>query len=328
MTSARRQRTFSLLAAAAGLALFVYAIRRAGLQAILDGIGRVGWGLLPIMVLGGVRFAIRAECWRLCVPGQGALTFSHAFVAFLAGDAVGSVTPLGLLASEPTKVLLTRHHLATRESIASLTLENLIYSVSVLAVIAVGVGLLLTTAVVPLGVEEAAVGFILLLALAIAVVLVLLRRQASLTSRTAGLGWLAPLGAVAEEVSAFSRQQPGRLWRVFALDLAYHAVAVLEVYLTLGWLMGDARPTLVTALIFETLNRVVTIAFKFVPFRVGVDEALNGALAPLLTVDPVSGVALAVVRKVRSLFWAGVGLIAIAMHPARGGASAPDRSVI
>ena len=88
------------------------------------------------------------------------------------------------------------------------------------------------------------------------------------------------------------------------------------------------RSTLVTALIFETLNRVVTIAFKFVPFRVGVDEALNGALAPLLTVDPVSGVALAVVRKVRSLFWAGVGLIAIAMHPARGGASAPDRSVI
>mgnify|MGYP003352949658 CR=1 FL=1 len=33
---------------------------------------------------------------------------------------------------------------------------------------------------------------------------------------------------------------------------------------------------------FEALNRVVTVAFKFVPFRVGVDEALSGALAPVL----------------------------------------------
>lgn len=328
MTGAGRRRALSVLAALAGLALFVYAIRRAGLQAILDGIGRVGWGLIPIMVLGGIRFAIRAECWRLCVPGGNTLSFPHAFVAFLAGDAVGSVTPLGLLASEPTKVLLTRHHLATRESVASLTLENLIYSVSVLAVIAVGVGLLLTTAVVPLGIEEAAVGFILLLALVIVGVIVLIRSRSSLALGRDRFAWLAPLGAIAEEVQRFSRRQPGRLGRVFALDVVYHAVAVLEVYVTLGWLMGDARPTLVTALVFETLNRVVTIAFKFVPFRVGVDEALNGALAPLLTVDPVSGVALAVVRKVRSLFWAGVGLVAIAAHPARTAAAASDGPAI
>ena len=57
--------------------------------------------------------------------------FRRALVAFLAGDAVGSVTPLGLVASEPTKVLLTRHHLAGVDAVASLTLENLIYAASV-----------------------------------------------------------------------------------------------------------------------------------------------------------------------------------------------------
>src|SRR3954470_16636306 len=100
-----------------GVALFVYAVRVVGGAEIVDGVQRVGWGLLIILALAGARFMIRAECWRLCVPsaarsgdadGPG-LTFTHALVAFLAGDAVGSVTPLGLLASEPTKVLLTRH---------------------------------------------------------------------------------------------------------------------------------------------------------------------------------------------------------------------------
>jgi hypothetical protein len=56
-----------------------------------------------------------------------------------------------------------------------------------------------------------------------------------------------------------------------------------------------------------------------VPFRVGVDEAASGAFAPLLAVNPITGVSLAVVRKVRNLFWAGVGLAIIAVHPVRAG---------
>src|SRR5262245_27767408 len=127
MPSRRSARVLTVAAALAGFILFFYAIQRAGTADILDGIRRVGWGLLFIFAIGGARFLLRAQCWRLClashrgnVPGEGGLSFGHAFVAFVAGDAVGTVTPLGLLASEPTKVLLTRHQLATRESVASL----------------------------------------------------------------------------------------------------------------------------------------------------------------------------------------------------------------
>ena len=110
---------------------------------------------------------------------------------------------------------------------------------------------------------------------------------------------------------------PGRLWRAFALDLVFHLIAVLEVFLTLQWLLGDRSPTLAQAIVFEALNRVVTVVFKFVPFRIGVDEALSGAMAPLLAVNPAAGVSLAIVRKVRSLFWSAVGLGVIAAHPSK-----------
>jgi hypothetical protein len=309
----------SLATGALGLALFVYAVRLAGVAEIVDGIRRVGWGLALIIGLAGMRFLVRAQCWRLCLPGAAQLTFRHALVAFLAGDAVGSVTPLGLLASEPTKVFLTRHHLATGESVASLTLENLLYSASVIAMIAFGAGLLLVTSPLPAPLRRGLVAGLLVAGAAVCLVPVLLRFRAVGAGLRRLPARLASLGAIAGEVRRFSLAQPGRLVQVFLLDLVYHALAVLEVFVTLEWLMGARSPTLVMAVVFETLNRIITVVFKFVPFRVGVDEAFTGALAPLVAVDPASGVALAVVRKVRSLFWAGVGLVAIVLHPAKNG---------
>jgi hypothetical protein len=43
---------------------------------------------------------------------------------------------------------------------------------------------------------------------------------------------------------------------------------------------------------------------------------VSGALAPVMAVQPVAGVTLAVVRKVRNLVWTAIGLAFIAAHPA------------
>jgi hypothetical protein len=312
--SQRRQHVVAIFAALAGLALFVYAARRVGVAEILDGIHRVGWGLLVVLALAGVRFLVRAECWRWCLPPGTAFSLPRSLMAFLAGDAVGSVTPLGLLASEPTKILLTRHHLATREAVSSLAIENLVYAASVVAM--VGVGLVVVAATVPLpGAWLWAIGAALA-ALCVGS-LVVLRGVRGVWDVRRGTRppWRERLAGVREEVLRFSGGHSSRVWRVFGLDLAFHALAVLEVYLTLRWVFGDHSPTLVQAIAFEALNRAVTVAFKFVPFRVGVDEASAGALAAVLAIDPVAGVTLAVVRKVRNLFWAACGLALLALHP-------------
>ena len=40
-------------------------------------------------------------------------------------------------------------------------------------------------------------------------------------------------------------------------------------------------------------------------------------MAPIIAVNPAAGVSLAIVRKVRSLVWSGVGLAIIAAHPSK-----------
>jgi hypothetical protein len=274
----------------------------------MEGVRRVGWGLLALVALAGLRFAVRAESWRLCMPAGTRLTLGGALRAFLAGDAIGSVTPLGLLASEPMKVFLTRHHLATRDSVASLAVENLAYAGSVAVMVTSGLVVLLATAPVPALWRRVVVGgLIVLVAVVLAVLRVLARRGGGGRGRGSGISKLVP---------TFPAIDRTRLSRAFALELSFHALAVFEVFLTLRWLLGDRSPSLAQAVVFETMNRVVVVAFKFVPFRIGVDEAVSAALAPLLAVDPAAAVALAVVRKIRNLFWAGVGLVLIARHPA------------
>ena len=323
MSHRRRQHVLSIAAALGGLFLFVWAARRAGVSEILDGIQRVGWGLVPLFLLAGLRFAVRAEAWRLCAPRDRRLRPTQAFAAFLAGDAIGNVTPLGWFASEPTKVLLTRHHLATADSISSLAVDNLLYVCSTVTVITVAGIVMLAT--VPLPFEWQELGSVVLAVLVIgAVVAAWVLRGGSGLGGLIPAAWRARLVSLRASVLEFSSGHPLQLWRALAFDFAFHVLAVAEAYLSLKWLLGSASPTLREAFLFEALNRVITIAFKFVPFRVGVDEASSGALAPLLGIDPVVGVSLAVVRKVRSLFWAGVGMAVIAVHHAQA-APATDR---
>jgi uncharacterized membrane protein YbhN (UPF0104 family) len=315
----RRRLIVPIAAALVGGLLFTLAIRNVGWTDVVRGIKDVGWGLLPILALAGLRFVLRAAAWRLCMPPRARLTLGQAFAAFLSGDAVGNVTPLGLLASEPTKVFLIRHRLATLEAASSLAVDFVVYSLSAVTMIVVGVTVLLTSDAVSLslGWREILIGL-----------LVAISGGALIAFRVIGgtwkpergerPPWRARLASLRESVLAFSAGHPTRLWRVFLLDLTFQAVAVMEVFLTLRWLRPEA-PTIAEAVMFSALDRAIIIAFKFVPFRLGVDEAFSGGMAGLLRWDPVTGVALALIKKVRSIFWVGVGLILIAAHPSRGG---------
>jgi hypothetical protein len=59
---------------------------------------------------------------------------------------------------------------------------------------------------------------------------------------------------------------------------------------------------------------LIVVAFKFVPYRLGVDEAGSAMIARALALDPAVGVALALVRRLRILFWNAAGLVLLAIR--------------
>jgi len=244
------------------------------------------------------------------------LPFIDAFSAWIFSDAIGNLTPLGLLASEPAKILMVRSKVSTVTSIASVTIENLFYTASVCVVLLSGTWLFLQRANVPPGLEQISEWILAGVAIAsmIAIWVVrtrpaLLSKLAPIVSRLAGKAD-APqetLRDVEAQIYGVPKWPLGRLAHVGLWEVAFHVGAVAEVWLVLRLLVPDI--TIGEAFLLESAGRFVTVAFKFVPYRLGIDEAGSGAVATALGLPPATGVTLALIRRLRIIVLNAVGLL-------------------
>jgi hypothetical protein len=308
---ARQITTTGALIAIAGAVLFVWLVRKVGPSEIWAGFQKIGLGLVWIVALGGLRFAARAAAWKLCVEPPHQLAFTDAFVAAVCGDAVGNVTPLGPLASEPTKIACVRDRIAIAPALTSLAIENVFYTLSVGAMIGAGAAALLITVDLPIQLREVsqvALGVIALMF--VAALWVLWRRPAVITAllpvARVARSRIEKLRAVEREVLTFVPRRKRAIAPLIVLELSFHALGVIEKHLTLWLILGHAPP-LMSSFIVETVDRLITVAFKFLPFQVGVGEAGTGLVTHLLELGQVTGVTVSIVRKARMGIWSLIG---------------------
>lgn len=320
-----RLAVINVVVAIVGTALLVFTVQRVGGWAgIVDGITSIGWWFAAVVLLGAFRMACRTRAWMVCVKqigrssgGAGSeLPFIDAFSAWIFSDAMGNLTPLGLLASEPAKILMVRSKISTVASIASVTIENVFYTTSVCAVLLSGTWLFLQRANVPPGLEQ--ISELILAAVAIAAVVgvwvvrtrpAVLSKFAPIVAKLAGKAEASAesLRAVEAQIYAVPQWPLGRIAQVGLWEIAFHLGAVAEVWLVLRLLVPDI--TVAEAFLLESAGRFVTVAFKFVPYRLGIDEAGSGAVATALGLPPATGVTLALIRRLRIIVLNAVGLL-------------------
>jgi hypothetical protein len=299
-----------VLTALAGLALLVLVVRGVGVAEIAADVRQVGWGLLAVIAIGGLRFLLRAIAWRLCLDHPETLSVRDAFAAVVCGDTIGNLTPLGPLVGEPAKAALVRTKTPLAPAVTALAIENVLYTLSAAAMIAGGMMALLTRFALPPAIRD--VGWIAIAAAVLlfaAALLVLWRRPAGVSRLLGSSPRLARhadrVRALEDEMYSFASRHRGALPALAAAEIGFHALGVAEAYLTL-WLLTGA-PSLITAFLFETANRLLTVVFKFVPLRLGVDEAGTAGFATIIGIPAQIGLSLAIVRKIRVLFWALAG---------------------
>lgn len=307
-----------------GLALFVYFIKRAGLDAILDGIGRLGLGFLLILGTSFIRHVVRALAWVNCFEAPYRLRFRDALQARLMGDALGNIIPLASVAvSEPSKAVFVRDRVPLVVGLAALALENIFYSLSVILVIFSGTTALLLSFTLPKSLRYVAIGALVVSALMVPLGYFVIRRKWRFLSgsvfflRNRGIAAarmerVAPRAQTLEDrIYGFYQNNRRKLLPIMLLEICFHMAGVAEIYTTLSFISETVAPTLLTAFILESVNRVINVAFKFIPFRLGVDEGGTGRVSKVLGLTEPVGITLAVVRKGRDLFWTSVGMVLI-----------------
>ena len=311
-----------ILTAIAGFALFAFFVNRVGLEDVTAGIVRIGWGFLGILVLSGARFVLRGAAWLRCLPPRHGLGLQDIVTASLAGDALGNLTPLSIALGEPVKALYLKDQAPLSNTMPALAVETLFYTLSVVVVIAAG-GATLFVLISPPAIEGlvTAVPIVTLAALVIGVHWLLWKRipLASKVLRFVARLQIASTFVARIEQYALDIEQRvhrdypkdwSRVTSVAALHLTFHALAIAEIFLVL-WLISDQPPTVLDAFVLEAVNRFINVAFKFVPMRIGVDEAGTAFFSNLLAFGTAAGVTIAIARKARMLVWTGVGIAAL-----------------
>ncbi|HEV7375781.1 MAG TPA: lysylphosphatidylglycerol synthase transmembrane domain-containing protein [Pyrinomonadaceae bacterium] len=323
-TNKNRTKKFTplgIIFAVVGLLLFVYLVYSTGPAQIAEQFKKLGWGFLLILAISGIRYIVRTFGWMLCFEGTHRLRFRDAFRAYVTGDAMGNLTPLGLVASEPTKAALVRDRVPLLVAISALAVQNLFYSLSVALFIFSGiVALLLSFPLTP--------GLRLLTLISLGVVAVILIlgfiifrlrwrflsaaferiRRNRFGKRLLKEKQRENTTAVEDTVYNFYSRHKARCFLILLLEASFHLAGVLEVYVTLYFISTDMPPTFLAAYVLESVNRIINVVFKFVPLRAGVDEYGSGWVTKVLKFGKVTGESLAIIRKARIICWTALGV--------------------
>lgn len=307
----------SIILVVVGLALFAYFVKKAGIGQIADGIRRLGAGFLLIIAISAVRQIVRSVAWSLCVEAPYRLRFWDAFRARVMGDAIGNILPFAsFVISEPAKPALIRDRVPLMAGFSAIAIENIFYGLSVAVFISSGMIALLLSFSLPQGLRLGSVIVLVVIVIIIAPGTLLIRKQLRFISGTAaglhrrGLNvkWVEKGRTLEDRIYGFYHRHRARFVPILLLEACFHLAGVWEIYVTLSFISPQQPPTFLTAFILESVNRVITMAFKFIPLRMGVDEAGTGKVSIVLLFTEATGVTLAIVRKARDIFWSAVGM--------------------
>jgi hypothetical protein len=273
--------------------------------------------LLPLVLLPGAAWHIvRTLGWLICFPPEVRPSFWRLFRVRLAADAVSYFTIRGV-ASEPLRVVLLLDRVPPEASTASTILERT--GMGVMSVVLVGLtsGVAMSSDAVPEGWQNVFRWIAMVAVVVVGLTAIFLTRRGRYVGpffealyRLTGWHWTE--GRVARfirEVEAIfldlARSDRRRLRNLAVLAVAAYALMTLEIWMVF-WAIHEPV-TIWSAMFVETFTRSASVFSGMIPGNLGALEASNVVVVRALGL--VGAGSLALSRRVRGLFWAGLGLV-------------------
>jgi hypothetical protein len=318
-----RLKTLGLIFTIGGIGLFSYFIYSVGIGQISDGIGKVGFGgFIIILLIYIARLSVRATAWRLSVNAPYQLRFRDTFPAVIMGEALSSMIPLGILISGTAKAVAVRRRVPLVVGLSSVATENMFYSFITGLFICFGAfAFLRQFELDPTWVYMIDFIIVFIIFCLTVGILIVIRQWYWISAICDWLYNRHILRSILKKgrvqvrlfenlILGFYRKYPRRFFPLCLLQILFHSLGIFEVWFILSRI-SDGIPAFSTAFFLESMSRLITIVFKLIPFLVGVDEAGAEFIVETLAIGTGIGVTMAIVRKGRTIFWAGVGLLLI-----------------
>jgi glycosyltransferase 2 family protein len=328
-----RRRGLELACFALGVAVLAGTVWAIGAETLVRDLRTLGWGLAVILLVESLSVALNTGGWALAFPsGERPVSARRLFAARLAGDGVNYLTPSATVGGELLRVRLLGPHVSSSLRWASVSVAKIGQSLAQAVFILLGLAIVLPGLAVARGwlgrggaIVVASVAGAAAIAHWITFVWAVDRGFWTTTQgvlRRVRLGWLLPVswaGPGRDLDATLARLGPWRAAASLGCFVAGWAVGAAEIYLILYWVGGavDWR----TALSLETGSVLIDGILFLVPAKVGTQEGGKVVLFAALGLNLARGLTVGVVRRIRELVYAGLGLVALGWMSARPDAS-------
>jgi len=314
----KTSRFWDLLLLVVGLSLFAALIKFCGAKSIAESFQKIGWRIAPLVLLYGIWQLSFAYAWTFAfVSRPQNLPFWKIFGIYLVGDAINYCVPSGNLAGEPVKPYLIKFHMPVLEGLASVLINKLAETISMVLFLTLGVLLGLFHLKLPLPFKIMAL--VVYTGTAVAVSLFFWRQQKGLAAPIARFLSKLPFlrsflvekessaGDLDKIISEYYVKSPGRFCvSVFFNLLGWFGGAVELTFILYFLGLG---PLFLTAIAIEAFSVLVNNLFFFLPGRIGGGETGKVAIFSAIGLGAATGLSFGIIRRIRELFWVGIGFL-------------------
>ncbi len=307
-----------------GVALFVYLALQLGPAAVLEMLGRVGWGAVPIALAYAAFQALRAVALTASVTSARTLRFRDALWIRLSGEAVQFLTFTGPFLAEPAKALLLKGRgLEAGEGFAATLTEYLSYTFVAAALSVAAFWWLLARDLVSGAARGGAIAIVAVMAVFLVTAALAIARRVyllgAILERVAALPGvrrrlrpnMADVHGVEELLLGIMHDRPRRFARILLLESASTAAHILELYLILGAL--ELGTGLGLATLIEGATKFIGLAFFFIPGQVGASEGAHAIVFEAVGLPAAAGFTVPFLRRIRTAVVAALGLLGLSL---------------
>lgn len=316
------------LVVAAGIATFLFLLWRFDPARVLGQLVAFGWGFLALMPYAILDHVLNAWGWKLAFPPEsaGGAPFWDLVRVRIAGDGVNYLTPSANIGGEFVRPGMMRSALPGDVKITSVLVAKVTQSVGQAFFIISGIGYLVHANLFDFDGPKATAGAFgiggILFGLVLGVGLLVIeppewfvRRFPKAVEASTGVRAL---------LKSYLKTHPVRMLGSIAMFMLGYAWGAGEVWIICRFLGLDIGVE--TAFSVEFLSNLIDALAFWVPAKLGTQEGGKTAIFAALGLPPELGFTLGLVRHVREVSWAGLGLFLYADHQRRvksPGAPAP-----
>jgi len=298
-----------------GVAVVVFLIHTIGPETILASFRQLSWRLVVVIVFPCVVLKmLDTLAWQVSFPHER-VPFLPLAAAVLAGQAVASTTPAGVIGGNAAMAWMVRDRVKAREILPSLIIVQTTSTASQGLFLLIGILLAMWTLDSSPGLLRVMKWLFLLETVGVAGFIAVQMR--GVVSGGSGIlsrfGWSGSARiaeaatSVDQALAGFYRTQRRRLMLSLGFNLLGWFVRAGEIWLMLYLLGAPVSPSM--ALIIESFMTGIGFATFFLPTDVGVEESGTVAVFLALGLSGGTALSLALVRRIREVAWTALGLL-------------------